>query len=107
MSLKEKKCIPCEGIGTPLNLKQITDFMAELNDWSLEDGHLVRYYRFENFKETMELVNKVAALAEEEKHHPDLFVRYNKLKIELWTHAINGLSENDFILAAKIDSLSQ
>lgn len=105
MGLKEKKCEPCEGIGYGLNLKQITDFMAELKDWSLENWHLVKYYDFKNFKENMTFVNKVAELAEQEGHHPSLFINYNKLKIELWTHAIKGLSENDFILAAKIDEL--
>jgi len=105
MTLKEKKCEPCEGIGQGLNLKQITNFMAELKDWSLENGHLVKYYNFKDFKENMIFVNKIAELAEQEGHHPNLFINYNKLKIELWTHAIKGLSENDFILAAKIDEL--
>lgn len=79
--------------------------MKELKEWSLENGHLVKYYQFKDFKEMMEFVNKVAVLAESERHHPNLNIDYNKLKIELWTHALKGLSENDFILAAKIDSL--
>lgn len=105
MVLTEKKCIACEGWVSPLGLKQVTNFMAELKDWSLENGHLVKYYDFKDFKENMIFVNKVAELAEQEGHHPNLFINYNKLKIELWTHAIKGLSENDFILAAKIDEL--
>lgn len=105
MILKEKKCEPCEGIGQGLNLKQITNFMVELKEWSLENGHLVKYYDFKNFKENMIFVNKIAELAEQEGHHPNFFINYNKLKLELWTHAIKGLSENDFILAAKIDEL--
>ena len=106
MSLKEKKCVPCEGSMAPLNLKKITDLMAELKDWSLENRHLVKNYNFKNFKENMEFVNKVADLAEKEGHHPFLFINYNNLKVELWTHTINGLSENDFILAAKIDQIA-
>ena len=103
--LKEKKCVPCEGGVPPLTTKEVVNFMNELKEWTLDNGHLVKQFSFKNFKENMEFVNKIAALAEEEGHHPVLFINYNKLKIELWTHAINGLSENDFILAVKIDSL--
>ena len=103
--LKEKKCVPCEGGIPPLSTRQVIDFMQELNDWTLDNGHLVKHFNFKDFKENMDFVNKIAELAESEGHHPNLFINYNRLRIELWTHAINGLSENDFILAAKIDSL--
>ena len=82
--------------------------MPELEqDWMLIDGGrmLARTYNFKDFVQTMAFVNKVAAVAEEESHHPDLSISYNVLSIELMTHAIDGLSENDFILAAKIDEL--
>ncbi len=107
MKLSEKKCVACEGGTPPLNLKQVNEFMKELSGWELDAGHLVKYFQFKDFKETMKFVNKVADLSEEEGHHPDLFVSYGKLKIELWTHAVGGLSENDFILAAKIDALNR
>ncbi len=104
--LKEKKCVACEGGIPPLKLADVTTFMKELSkEWELQDGHLIRKYRFRDFKENMKFVNKVADLAEEEGHHPNLFISYNRLNIELWTHAITGLSENDFILAAKIDAI--
>lgn len=106
--LSEKKCIPCEGGVEPLTKEQGQELMKELDgEWTLiDDGHLlVRSFEFPNFKKTMEFVNKVAALAEEENHHPDLTVSYGNVGIELMTHAIEGLSENDFILAAKIDEI--
>ena len=84
--------------------------LKEINsEWMLiDDAHmLARSFRFKNFKETMDFVNKVAAVAEEEGHHPDMSVSYSDVGIELTTHAISGLSENDFILAAKIDELEK
>ncbi len=105
--LSEKKCVACEG-GVPLlNLKQVNEFMKELSaGWELQDGHLVKEWKFKDFKETMRFVNIIGDLAESEGHHPDFFVSYGHVKIELWTHAISRLSENDFILAAKIDALN-
>lgn len=105
MKLKEMKCAPCEGGVPAMTLGKISELMKELKDWSLESGHIVKYFKFKDFKENIEFVNKVADLAEQEGHHPNLIINYDKLKIELWTHAIHGLSENDFILAAKIDGL--
>jgi len=105
--LAKKKCIPCEGGIPAMTSAEIEEYFKQIhNDWKLEDGkELLREFLFVNFRHTMDFVNRVALLAEEERHHPVLHVYYSKLKIELWTHAINGLSENDFILAAKIDKL--
>lgn len=106
--LSDKRCIPCEGDVDPLTQEQAEKLMSELNEeWQLVDGGglLARGFHFPNFKKTMEFVNKVAAIAEEEQHHPDMTVSYGDVGIELMTHAIGGLSENDFILAAKIDEL--
>lgn len=106
--LSEKRCIPCEGGVEPLTQPEAETLMKELNeDWQLVDGGglLARSFEFPNFKKTMEFVNKVAAIAEEENHHPDLTVSYGNVGVELMTHAIGGLSENDFILAAKIDEI--
>ena len=74
MALKEKKCFSCKGKVLPLSLKKINEMIYELNDWSLEDDRLVKYYSFKDFKETMKFMNKVASLAETENHHPDFFI---------------------------------
>ena len=86
---------------------QAEAMMSELDGWSLIDGAqlLAKGFTFPNFKKTMEFVNKVADIAEEQGHHPDMTVSYGNVGVELMTHAIDGLSENDFILAAKIDEL--
>lgn len=105
MNLSEKKCIPCEGGTPPLGEAEANVLLNEVPSWSLRDGHLWRSFRFRNFLEAIGFVNSVAKIAEEEQHHPNIFIRYNKVELELWTHAINGLSENDFILAAKINRL--
>jgi 4a-hydroxytetrahydrobiopterin dehydratase len=107
MKLTEKKCIPCEG-GTPaLTSEDIRKYLLQLDkSWQVTDSSKIsRTILFVNFKQTMDFVNKVAKLAEEEGHHPVLHISYGSCIIELWTHAIGGLSENDFILAAKIDRL--
>jgi 4a-hydroxytetrahydrobiopterin dehydratase len=103
--LAKKKCIPCEGNVPPLTLEEAQKLLKEVDDWMLlDEGRLIaKSFRFKNFQETMAFVNKVAAVAEEEGHHPDMTVSYNNVAVELMTHAIGGLSENDFILAAKID----
>jgi 4a-hydroxytetrahydrobiopterin dehydratase len=106
MNLSEKKCVPCEGGMPPLTEKEIQKYQHEVPRWTVEEGKKIRRtFKFVNFKQTMDFVNQVADIAEEEGHHPDLFVTYGECEIVLWTHAINGLSENDFILAAKIDKL--
>lgn len=105
--LTEKKCQACEVGGAALTGSDISTLMKELGDsWKVEDGKMiVKTFSFPDFKQTMAFVNKVADLAEEEGHHPDMVVSYGKATIELSTHAVKGLSENDFILAAKIDAL--
>ncbi|MGE5418681.1 MAG: 4a-hydroxytetrahydrobiopterin dehydratase [Chloroflexota bacterium] len=105
--LADKKCVPCEGNVQPLGENEISQFGEEISgDWRvIENKKLFREFSFVNYKHTMDFVNKVAAIAEEEGHHPVMHVFYGKVEVELWTHAINGLSENDFILAAKIDRL--
>jgi len=105
--LSKRKCVPCEGNIHPLTQAEAENLNQELNEWPLIDGaaHLAKSLRFPDFKQTMEFVNKVAALAEEQGHHPDMTVSYGGVTIEMMTHAIGGLSENDFILAAKIDEI--
>ncbi len=104
MNLSAKKCLPCEA-GTKLfGLGEIKTYLGHLQaGWEVLNNEKIRKeFKFRDFKEAMVFVNKIADLAEEEGHHPDIFVSYSKVVIELWTHAIGGLSENDFILAAKI-----
>lgn len=106
--LADRRCIPCEGDVEPLSRAQAEELLKKLDsEWTLVDGGglLARSFTFPNFKKTMEFVNKVADIAEEEGHHPDLTVSYGNVGVELMTHAIGGLSENDFILASKIDKL--
>lgn len=107
MDLSEKKCKPCEGGTPPLTPDEIAEYSTHIKkDWKIIDNHkLEKEYAFVNFKHTMDFVNKVANLAEDEGHHPDMHVHYGKVVIELWTHAVNGLSENDFIMAYKIDKI--
>ena len=107
MELSEKKCKPCEGGIPPLEPWEIAEYKLHLkDDWQvLPENKLFKEYAFVNYKHTMDFVNKVANLAEEEGHHPVMHVYYGRLEIELWTHAINGLSENDFIMAYKIDKI--
>jgi len=106
--LINKKCVPCEGVTPKLAVEEIGEYMAELQTgWSVvKNLKIERLFKFNNFKEAIEFVNKIAILAEEEGHHPDMDISYNEVNITIWTHAIKGLSENDFILAVKIDSLN-
>lgn len=105
MNLTKKKCIPCEAGTPPLEEEKIAELLKQISGWILKDGHLFKKFKFKNFVEAMKFINSVADVAESEGHHPDFCVHYNKVEIEIWTHAINGLSENDFILAAKIDKI--
>lgn len=107
MELVNKKCVPCEGGASKLKHEEIARYQSMLQKpWEVvDDIKIVKDFHFPEYIAVIEFVNKVAELAEEEGHHPVMHVFYSMLKIELWTHAILGLSENDFILAAKIDHL--
>ena len=105
MNLTQKKCIPCEA-GTPsLEESKISELLNQISSWQVKEGHLYKKFKFKNFVEAMKFVNSVANIAEQEGHHPDFSVHYNRVEIELWTHAIKGLSENDFIIATKVDKV--
>ena len=103
--LVNKRCKPCEGGVAPYNAQQVQEMLAQLKGWIVEDGKLVRLYPFKNYHETMAFVNALAWISHREDHHPDLAVGYNKCRVEYMTHAVGGLSENDFICAAKCDAL--
>ena len=105
--LINKSCIPCHGGVPALTDKETNKLMTELNNsWLVNtQGHLYNEYKFDDFMQAMEFANKIAILAEEEQHHPDLLVSWGMCKVEIWTHKINGLTESDFILAAKIENI--
>jgi 4a-hydroxytetrahydrobiopterin dehydratase len=107
MDLSKKKCKPCEGGIAPLNQNEVEEYKKHIrDDWNFKENNKIsKEYSFVNYKHTMDFVNKVDNLAEEEGHHPVIHVYYGKAMVELWTFTINGLSENDFILASKIDKL--
>ena len=102
--LTEKKCEPCSGDTPPLKPEKIFRLHEKVPDWDVTSGRkLVRKFELKDFVEAMAFVNKVAEIAEEEDHHPSITIDYKRVTFTIWTHAIDDLSENDFILAAKID----
>lgn len=107
MELSNKKCVPCEGGVPKFSAAEIAEYNAMLTEpWQVvDDMKIVREFHFNDFIETIKFVNIVAQIAEDEGHHPVMHVYYSKCIIELWTHAILGLSENDFILAAKYEKI--
>ena len=106
-NLLAKKCVPCEGGTPPLKGEQIQKYLDQLKGgWEVEgEKEIQKKFNFKSFRESIDFVNRVANLAEEENHHPDIHIRYRNVTLDLSTHAIGGLSENDFILASKIDLL--
>ncbi len=108
MDLKKKHCVPCEGGEPPLTKVEENRDMDDIEGWDLDrDGihRIERKLKFNDFKESMKFVNKVADLAENEGHHPDIKISWNVVELKLTTHAIDGLSENDFIIASKINEI--
>jgi len=103
-SLAAKTCVPCRGGIPPLKGKELADLQKQLPDWNVvNEHHLARSFKFPDFKKALEFVNRVGALAEEQGHHPDILLAWGKAEITIWTHKIDGLTESDFIMAAKID----
>ena len=103
--LARKKCVPCEGGVAPLTSEQVTPLLNGLPGWSLESGMIAKTFKFRNYFETMAFVNAAAWVSHREDHHPDMVVKWGECKVSYVTHAIDGLSENDFICAAKLDAL--
>ena len=104
--LASKTCVPCRGGVPPLAGKELDALAKEVPQWKVVDGHhITRAYKFADFKEALAFVNKVGEIAEDQGHHPDIAFTWGKAEITTWTHKINGLTESDFILAAKIDKL--
>lgn len=104
MSLSEKTCIPCRGGVPPLSKEEIEPLAKQIKEWQvIENKRLKKTVKLKDFAQALTLANTIGAIAEEQNHHPDLTVRWGELIIDLWTHKIDGLTESDFILAAKID----
>ncbi|MFN7960332.1 MAG: 4a-hydroxytetrahydrobiopterin dehydratase [Thermoanaerobaculia bacterium] len=106
-ALADQPCVPCRGGVPPLAGQALLDLAAQLEGgWEVVDGHhLEKEFRFPNFREAMAFANRVGELAESVNHHPDLHVAWGKVKVVIWTHKIGGLSETDFVFAAKVDRL--
>jgi len=103
--LANKECQPCKGAIPPLKGSDLTDLQSQLgSNWNVVDEHhLEKNYEFKDFKEALNFTNKVGGIAEEQGHHPDIYLAWGKVSLKIWTHKIDGLTESDFILAAKVD----
>ena len=106
--LADKQCVPCRGGVPPLKGQELEKLHRNVPEWIVSNEHHIhREFRFPDFKQALAFVNRVGALAEEQGHHPDILLAWGKADVTLWTHKINGLTESDFIMAAKIDRLNK
>lgn len=106
MQLAQKTCIPCKGGVPPLKGDALNALKAQLPDWEVIGEHrLYRVFKFPDFKQALAFVNRAGAIAEEQQHHPDILLAWGKAEVTIYTHKINGLTESDFVLAAKIDQV--
>jgi len=104
--LASKTCVPCRGGTPPLKDEALHSLSHQLPNWNVvNQHHLTRAFTFPDFQQALDFVNRVGAVAEEQGHHPDIVLKWGKVEITLWTHKVDGLTESDFIMAAKIDSL--
>ena len=106
--LAEKNCVPCRGGVPALQGQELAALARQLPDWKvIDEHHLARTFKFKNFRHALDFVNRVGELAEQQGHHPDIFLAWGRVEVTTWTHAINGLTESDFILTAKVNRLYQ
>jgi 4a-hydroxytetrahydrobiopterin dehydratase len=102
--LAQKQCVPCKGGVPPLKAEEIDGYLAQVEGWeAVKAHHLTKTYKFKDFVTALDFVNRVGGIAEQQGHHPDLYLTWGKVRIDIWTHKIDGLTESDFILAAKCD----
>lgn len=107
MKLEEKRCKPCEGGIPSLTKEESEEYLKQIDNWTLENNSIIKKFKLKNFSEAINFVNKIAEVVEKEQHHTDILVYgWNKVKVTMSTHAIKGLSENDFIIAAKLDKIT-
>jgi 4a-hydroxytetrahydrobiopterin dehydratase len=105
--LAERECVPCKGGVPPLAPADIASLVAQLEGWTVVDNHhLEKSYRLKDFAQALDLVNRIGRIAEQQNHHPDIYLAWGRVDVEIWTHKIDGLTESDFILAAKCDRAS-
>ncbi|NOT01619.1 MAG: 4a-hydroxytetrahydrobiopterin dehydratase [Phycisphaerales bacterium] len=106
--LAGKDCVPCRGGVPPLDDARVGALLGELDGWHVEDGfHLTRTFTFPDFATALAFVNRIGAMAEQQGHHPDIFLAWGRVQVTIWTHKINGLTESDFVFAAKVDRLER
>lgn len=104
--IASKQCVPCRGDAKPLKGEELVRLHTQVSDWAvIDEHHLERQFKFPDFRSALTFVNAVGELAEEQNHHPDICLAWGKAGIKIWTHKINGLTESDFIFAAKVDLL--
>lgn len=104
--LASKTCVPCRGGVPPLKGEELASLHKQVEGWEVvEEHHIKKTFKFPDFRQALAFVNKVGKVAEEQGHHPDIYLTWGKVEISIWTHTIDGLTESDFILAAKIDRL--
>jgi 4a-hydroxytetrahydrobiopterin dehydratase len=107
MSLADKTCVPCRGGVAPLKGDALRALKTELPDWEvIGEHHLHKVFRFPDFQKALDFVNRAGAIAEEQSHHPDILLAWGKAEVTIFTHKIDGLTESDFVLAAKVDRVS-
>ncbi len=103
--LANKECVPCRGGTPPLPGDEVRELLRELDGWTIEqEYHLTRTYTWPDFAKSLAFVNRIGGIAEQQNHHPDIYLAWGKVRVEVWTHKIKGLTESDFIFAAKVDA---
>jgi 4a-hydroxytetrahydrobiopterin dehydratase len=106
MGLADQSCVPCRGGVPPLSPDAVAGYLRQVDGWEAVDNHhLTKTYKLADFKAALALVNRIGAMAEEQNHHPDIYLAWGKVRVEIWTHKIQGLTESDFVFAAKCDAL--
>jgi len=107
--LATKECLPCKEGAAPLKGQELKEILNQLgNDWhAVQEHHLEKEFKFKNFREALDFTNRVGEIAEARNHHPDIYLAWGKVRVTIWTHKIDGLSESDFVLAAKIEEARQ
>ncbi len=103
--LAQRECVPCRGGTPPLDPAKIDELLTQLDGWTIEhEYHLTRTLKLPDFAASLELTNRIGAIAEQHNHHPDIHLAWGQVRVEVWTHKIKGLTESDFIFAAKVDA---